>query len=626
MKFKILFIICFSVINLFPQQIKNVVAKVGNEKISAEEYEYRFNLTPHFGVADLLTDSLKKDFLASLIAEKLWAIEGRNLGIDTLEIIRNNLKSIEKMYVKDALYKKEVESKINITNEELAEGKFKSGINVLAKVISSTDSSNIFQLYNELLQGASFDSIYNTMEHSRQSPQTMTESATAKRIDENIFQKDSIKFNFGMLDNEAMEDSIFIIKTGNFTSPLKNYYGWFIFFVSNRMLNISNELSDNQVRNIIKERRVKKIGMEYLQQLLLNKEINADRDLFQDIAEKFYNIILNKKDYLTNKICVDESDIDIMRRNYDSNTLNKPFIKFKKNPISLNEFLFALSYDPYCLEDTIKNNLDLYFIQRKLNSYVKNFIQQEIIVREGYKNNLLFSDEIKNRMSLWKDNYITQFLRNRYVDSISVSDEELLTEYSKRNKNNNFQTLVKIIEIHTSNLENIEIVLNQINLGKDFSNLTKIYNERKETQSTYGEYDYFPTTQNGELGQAASKMKISEVYGPIKYQDGYSIIKLIDKKESIDSTNLPFEKVKDNLYSELFNKKLNDKFTEVTIKLAQKYGVEIYENELKKVKTYPAPMVVIQLIGFGGSMLALPITYPSSDWIRMYQIKQKEIP
>ncbi|GAB6282294.1 MAG: hypothetical protein STSR0008_10390 [Ignavibacterium sp.] len=607
MKFKIIFIICLSTINLFPQEIKNEVAKIGKEKISAEEYEYRFNLTPHFGVADVLSDSLKKDFLASLIAEKLWAIEAKNIGIDTLEIIKNSLKNIEKMYVKDALYKKEVESTINITNEELTEGKFKSGINIVTKVIGSTDSSNILKLYSELINGASFDSLYNI-------------------INENIFQKDSLKFNFGMFDDEAMEDSVFKTKAGNFTAPLKNDYGWFIFYVVNRTLNVNNELSDNHIRDIIKERRAKKIGTEYLQTLLLNKELSADKDLFQDISKKIYDIIVNKTDYLTNKICAVESDIDKIIRNYDSNTLMKPFIKFKENPISLKEFLFALSYDPICLDDTIKNNLDINFIQRRLNSYVKNYIQQEIIVREGYKNNLQYSDEIKNRMKLWKDNYITQFLRNRYVDSISVSEEELFAEYSKRSNNKNFQTQVKIIEIYTSKLENIENVLKQINFGKDFKELAKIYNERKETQITNGEYDYFPITQNGELGQIAAKLKIGEVYGPIKYQDGYSIIKLIDKKKIPDSLNIPFEKVKENLYTELFNKKLNEKFTEVTAQLAQKYDVEIYEKELQKIKTYPAPMVTIQLIGFGGSMLALPTTYPSSDWMKIYQTQKKVLP
>lgn len=607
MKFKILFIICFSVINLFPQQIKNVVAKVGNEKISTEEYEYRFNLTPHFGVADLLTDSLKKNFLASLIAEKLWAIEARNLGIDTIEAIKSSLKSIERMYVKDALYKKEVESKINITNEELAEGKFKSGINIVAKIIGSPDSSNILKFYTDLINGATFDSLYNT-------------------IDENIFQKDSIKIKFGMLDDEAIEDSIFKTKTGKFTLPLKNDYGWFIFFVVNRTLNTNNELSDNQVKDIIRERKSKLIGIKYLQQLLLNKEVSADKDIFQNISENIFDIILYKSEYLTNKVCVDESDIERLKRNYDSQTLNKPFIKFKENPVSLKEFLYALSFAPFCIDDTIKSNLDLNIVQRKLNSYVKNFIQDELIIREGYKNNLQLSEEIKNKMKLWEENYITQFLRNRYLDSISISEQEILEHFSQKNKDKNFQTLVKIIEIHTSSLEKIETVLNQINIGKDFKQLAAIYNERKETQNTYGEYDYFPITQNGELGQIAANLKIGEVYGPIKYQNGFSIIKLIDKKEIIDSTDIPFDNIKEDLYSELFNKKLNKKFTEITVQLAQKYGVEIYEKELQKIKTYPAPMVTIQLIGFGGSLLALPITYPSSDWMKIYQIQKKVLP
>ncbi|MCK7525744.1 MAG: hypothetical protein MZV64_53120 [Ignavibacteriales bacterium] len=88
-----------------------MLATIGSDKITVEEFQNRFDFMPHLNYSYSNIDSVKKEFLYSLVAEKLWALEADELQIDTIESVRLSLKSLEKLFVKDELYKREVESK-----------------------------------------------------------------------------------------------------------------------------------------------------------------------------------------------------------------------------------------------------------------------------------------------------------------------------------------------------------------------------------------------------------------------------------------------------------------------------------------------------------------------------------
>ena len=64
---------------LFPafaisQSESDVLAKIGSDKITVEEFQNRFDFMPHLNYSSSNIDSIKKEFLYSLVAEKLWAL------------------------------------------------------------------------------------------------------------------------------------------------------------------------------------------------------------------------------------------------------------------------------------------------------------------------------------------------------------------------------------------------------------------------------------------------------------------------------------------------------------------------------------------------------------------------
>ncbi|MBK7228375.1 MAG: hypothetical protein IPH97_05835 [Ignavibacteriales bacterium] len=88
MKSKLILVLLFALSsNLLSQNDESVVAHVGNDKITAREFKLRLELSPYIPKDQSMSkDSVKYDFLYSLIAEKLWALKAKEQGIEnTLE-------------------------------------------------------------------------------------------------------------------------------------------------------------------------------------------------------------------------------------------------------------------------------------------------------------------------------------------------------------------------------------------------------------------------------------------------------------------------------------------------------------------------------------------------------------
>jgi parvulin-like peptidyl-prolyl isomerase len=182
------------------------------------------------------------------------------------------------------------------------------------------------------------------------------------------------------------------------------------------------------------------------------------------------------------------------------------------------------------------------------------------------------------------------------------------------------------LEILNSNLEVIETVFNELKAGKNFRDLAREYTQRTWTKNKGGEFGYFPVTAFGEIGKIAAKLKLNQVYGPVKTDSGYSVIKLIGRK--FDKTKTPenFDSVKTQLRYSLLGKKFDEKFFKYIAKLSEKYKYSINEKALKDLKVLDIPMFTFKYIGFGGRIAAIPFLGPWYNWTKYLKNKSAVLP
>lgn len=602
----IMLLVLFSTLVSFAQNEHDVLAKIGSEKITVEEFQNRFDFMPHLNYSNSNIDSIKKEFLYSLIAEKLWALEANERLIDTITVIKNSLKSLEKLFVKDEIYKEKVESQINISADEIATGLKRVTRILNFYIIVLSDSATIFNAYESLLKGSAFDSI---------------------QVQLNIPLKvHTVKY--GSLEDDNLENTLYSLSLGNFTGPYKSGNNWFIFKLISDEIDNSIDPSKEHARNIVlkklKDRKSQNLGRAYLNTLFTGKKIEADRNLFNLISNNLLSVIKNRTGVsniqMGSEIQLLETDIYKALKLINQSDINSPFIEMDQYPATASDFLFYAIYQKIYFA-----SLDSLRFKQILSGVVKKFIEDEVIAREGYKLKLNNLSSVKHDIAIWRGYYLAEVIMNSFSDSIKITDQDV-KDYLGTNITNADGFMINIAEIFTPSLEDIEHVLDELKSGRDFLELSEKYNQREWTKRSKGIWGFFDPYKAGEIGRIALEMSVGEVYGPLKVKDGYSIFKLIDQKKNVPAENkvisadsLKFIKTKLALgkMDELINKK--------TVELAEKYKVEINPNLLSKVEVSPINTFTYRLIGFGGKIAAFPITVPMYEWFKDYNTK-KEIP
>jgi parvulin-like peptidyl-prolyl isomerase len=571
------------------QNQNKVLAKIGTEQISPKEFKLRYEFFPFINTS-VNDDSVKSLFLYSLIAEKLFALEAKNSGLDETEKFNFVFKPLEKMFVRDALFEKEIKSKVKVENEEILEGIKKIDTKLTVEIFSSTDSNHIYRVFSDLNRGIPADSITN------------------------FDEKDSSEITFGTMNDEVLEDSLFSFSSGKYTNPVKTGTGWFVFYLKDKTSNVITDdaATRKKVEDIIKNRRIEKKYYDYFGKIFKNKTTEADKDLFFILSENIFNVLKEKNIGITDtssQFYLDEGDFEKIKDNLRGNILNNIFFRVDNKPVTINDFLADLLLAGFSVKTINKNEINF-----KLSKLSKDLMEKEFLANLGYKQGLQNLPEVKEQLEMWKDNFLSQIYKNTFIDSARVNEKEVYDYYLK-SQNGEKVKQVNIVELLTDSLEIIGYVLDQIRNGKGFKELAAEFTERKWTKNEGGEFGFFPVTMFGEIGRIANDMKIGDIYGPIKVDEGYSLFQLIDVKETEDSIVQSFVDVKDRMRNELMYKKFNGVLTKRIIELADKYKIDIDEGAFNSINLMKIKMFVHRFMGFGGRISAVPFTSPMYDWI-----------
>lgn len=606
---KKLFLLLFVSFNLYAQNDNTkVLAKVGNKTITLQEFRERYELTPQIGRQNKNRDEyLKEELLYSMIAEKLWSIQSENLDMDTSEVMRYTFDALQKMYWRDALYTEEVKNKAVIDPKEYLVARSRSAWNLKTKYLYSESKEGIDSLYNILNNGFPFDSLL------------------AYRPEYSL-QHEAYIVTFGKME-KFVEDTLYNLKVGNFSVPLKSPEGWYIFKIDGIEQNLITDEKqakalEKNIKQIVEARATAKSFNAFVNPFFANMNVNADGEIFWSLSNRIIRKLNERKTTANIKdgenVALTEEDYNSILKEIPSDTLNAIFIKFQKEPVNLRVFLHDFFFEGF-----YSNNLEPNIIRAKLNSRVKMFIEKELLAREAYKRNLNNTEDVKHFLNMWRDNYLSTLYRNSLMKDIKVSDDEVLEKYNSQNNLANLTKQVNIIELLTDSLEVVDEILNKIAAGADFKELAAKHTKRIWTKKSNGEFGFFPVNAYGEIGRIAADMEIGEIYGPLKTDDGYSIFKLIDKKEAVIENPKPFDEIKGELKKQLKVEKISQKLIDNTVDLANKYGVSVEENLLKSITPSNFSMVVYRYMGFGGRILAVPYSAPFINWVQKWKQENK---
>ena len=602
---KCLLIFLLGISNFYSQSSKEIVAKAGSITITKDEFRKRYEFIPHItDMESFDSTSFKKKFLYTLIAEKLLAQAANKEGVDKSQNFYATMENLSNIYLRDALYKKEVLDKIVIPDSAVAIGRVRMMRSVRTKFIFSQDEKEIEKLYSDIGSGASFDSILTTRPERKE-------------------QKDAAEVTFGTM-NEKMEDAIYNVGVGQVTPPIELKEGWYIckiYSVTSKM--DLSESEKSKVEKVIKSRIEDKIYQEFYINFFKGIVVNADRSMFEKLFQVFMNFISeNKKNLLKNKggkYRIGESDIPKLKKSFTEKELSEIVIKFPKEPVTSSKL-----FDYLAFQDFEFFTFDSTQIKSRLNSYISFYIKSELLVREAKKRGYDKLPEVASELKMWKDYYLSHEMMKKFFKDQTVSDDDAYNFFVKANRVIQQPDEFNISEILTNDLNTIELALNELDRGADFKELAKKYTIRDSLKSRGGESGFFKESEKGEIGKAAARMKIGEVFGPIKTSEGYSLIKLFDKREGKKEKVATFDEAKEDIKNILRTEKMYKNLDNTTAKLAADYGVEINDAALNSIKVSTTNMIVLRRFGFGGQLLAVPYTPNFSSWFKRFELLKKK--
>lgn len=608
--FNLFLFVIISSTSVFAQyEDDKIVAEIGPIKITVSEFKKRYEMVPQIGRhMKGREERLKAETLYSIIAEKLWALESENLGFDSTEIMQLSFQSIKDMNLRDALYRKEIMNKVVISPETLAEAKRKALYYLNTKFIHSMDETEINNISAKIKNGASFDSIM------------------VKRPEYDLQKTVFYQIHFGQMA-ELAEDTLFNLKLYEVSNPIKSPEGFYIF----KLYSIENEIIENErqannmiknVNRVVEARANDNVYQKYYKSFFPGRKVETDGELFWSLSNKLIEKLKLRGELDKVKpgesIFLDSEDFMSIKNEFGNDSLALPFIHLQNNPISLKQFLYSFAFEGFYSSFTDPNK-----IRAQLNSRVKRFIELEFLKEEAKQKGLENLPEVKEDIQMWRDNYLATLYKKTLFDSSKVSDDEIKDYYANSKSLGSPQTLINIIEISSNNLDVIVTIFNEIDKGADFKELALTNSSENNINPESG---LVPASSKGEIGQIAKNLSVGEVYGPIEIDNKYIVFKLIDKKE--EKINLPadFNEIKSELKKELKGKKLSTKMIDNTVKLANKFGVKVNEKLLYNLPVINYNMMVYRYMGFGGRLLAVPLTPTFIEWVEKWQKSKQDLP
>ena len=590
---------------LFSQNEESIVAKVGNEIITAREFKLRYELSPYIpSDKNIDPDSIKYDFLYSLITEKLWAKDAEDIGITKPDEFNFIFKPLEEMFVRDALFKIEVEDNVLLSADDIKNGILKSQSKLKTQILSTQDSLTIYKLYNKFSSETNYDSLISNY----------------RNLTNNV-----VDITLGTLKDEEIEDSLYSLPVNGFTAPIKSEVGWVIFRIVNGIItpiDLNNQQAIDNMKKVIRNRRIEKRYREYLNELLAGITINISPESFKLTYLEIWETIKSKSalNNSTNYFEFSESDFNKIHSSIGQSNLNKQLFVLSEKEITIENFLSNLAFDGFSV-----TQLDSIIVLQKLNQRVKRYVEEQMITEEAYKRGLLLTPSVRSDLKIWKENYLAQLYFNHNLDSIKITEKDVYSYYLENLVNSSNIRLINIRLISIKDLDEVSRIFTLLKQGNDFGEIVRNYGRTDSLVNNAGETGLKPVLLLGYLGKVASDLKLNEVYGPIKRNDAYTIMQVIERLDSNDSLKLSFDSIKDQLRNDLRFKKLYERLRTITSNLAQQNNVKIFSDVIDKIQTSQIPMFVHRLMGFGGRIAGVPLTTPFSGWINE-EVKQKLLP
>ncbi len=385
------------------------LATVGNSVITRKEFVSRFELTPGLNRQGKNSiEAAKAEFLLSMIAEKILAAYGGVQNFDNDSIFRNILSDVERLLVRDELYRKEISDKIVISNNEIQQAIKRSQTDLKAYFITAKTKEGADFLYAQIKKGKPLESF-----------------SFVKDSLNDYEGPDSAIARWGDVE-ERMENVIYSLKLNETSTPFQLDDGFYIVKVMGKTMSFTSGSQEQtivkeRVTGILRKRKEFKRMTDFMNQELKTTSTQIHSKLFKQVVVQCYEYH-RAHSFLpdTTQFIFDKVVVASLAEKFPGD-FKKTFVTFPHTVWTLETALNKIASAGLIIPKPSHRNMRIDIEQR-----LRDVIDQEYLTVLGYKRGLHQSNAVRKDMKVWRDAYLSQYVRQKIADTVFVNEQDLL--------------------------------------------------------------------------------------------------------------------------------------------------------------------------------------------------------
>jgi hypothetical protein len=576
----------------------DTLATVGAAVITATDFLERFELMP-WPRKDMPSknESVKLEFLRSMVAEKLLAVEAsaQNIGNDSESVAQQ--RNLERIFVRDEYYKQQVQPKITVTDGEMKEGMKRFPYELEVEVLAIVSKGDGSILKKRLSQNKNKSSVFDRFRDSLYVP------------------VDTLQIKFGSVAKN-IEDAVFAIGKDSLSQPIVTDFGLVMFRLlkwetepQNARFSQSERL--HKVESIIKLRKEEILAKKAFADVTSPQRAEADPALFNRVADTVISMLRSDSvSYGSNgSYKFPSSAVDQLIKKFAGDR-ERTFITIASGNMSLREVLIGLGNNNILFPSLVSEHIRIV-----LNNNIKTVIQNELLSREGLRQNLHYTSKVRHDLSVWTDSRKNWLLSRRIIDTVVVSEDEIEAEFLRNALLYGAELRVSVKALLADSISAAMQLRKRLANGESFEQIGSTYPKKMDPL-----FNGMPTTMRnikelGTLGQFAAIAEPNEIVGPKQTDRGAVIFMVVNKTVVDDSVRSFFTEKRNEIARKLLSEKQQSALNKYIGTLAKKYNVVMDEEALKRVKTTTTNMVTWRNIGFGGRIVAVPQMFRQAEWV-----------
>ncbi len=393
---------------------KDIIAYVGDYKISVRDFQLNYE----FGFAHLKTkENEKLSYLEFMIDEALLSQEGYRLGLDLSQEVKNKEKELLNELLVEELFKKGVDDKIIISDNEIKDAISKSNVKWKLRYWVEQDLNNAERVYS-LIKKSSYEDVVqgllNNQEVKSEIKKYETDYLTWLDIPPLLLEK--IKdLEINKISKPIKVDNVFIlVEISEITSNIISDYDYQATYDKYKQILFYREQKKQTaifLKNFMNPKKVITKGRAFgyiLNALVAWKKSDVEKITFEQAAENANN---------------SEQELLLLKKHYD-----ETLVTFKDGSLSIKDFINRFNASNITAKVSEKKK-----IYNQLNHQIAISIRNHFFLEEAFVRGLDKSPDVKSELKMWRDKWVYDELRKELTNNVKI-DNSIALEYFNTHK------------------------------------------------------------------------------------------------------------------------------------------------------------------------------------------------